>query len=327
MDIEMHPITAGPGLFGPYREPVFTSRSCLQSHQLLTRDLVAHELRWRCGGADTALFRAELGRCSLFVLRYGAEVEVCPQPFPDFVLVQMPLRGSASLVCDGVALELQVGQAAILSPRHEARVLWSADCEQLMVKVPCRLLDTARERLVEEGGLPRQFHLPPACLLVDGAGTRWLRLVATLLEQGAGNPFWLRHLEESLSVFLLTHLAAGEALPGLQSARQRRVAEQLRKVDALMRSRLDGRTSLAELAAAGGLSLRSLNSLCRQRFGQAPMERLRNLRLEAARERLLQRRELSITEVALEFGFANLGRFASYYRERYGELPRQTGDA
>ncbi|MCY1310697.1 Helix-turn-helix domain protein [compost metagenome] len=57
------------------------------------------------------------------------------------------------------------------------------------------------------------------------------------------------------------------------------------------------------------------------------MERLRHLRLEAARERLLRAPGLSITEVALEFGFANLGRFASYYRERYGELPSRTGGA
>ncbi len=54
------------------------------------------------------------------------------------------------------------------------------------------------------------------------------------------------------------------------------------------------------------------------------MELLRNLRLDAARQRLLSERSSSVTDVALEFGFGHLGRFSAYYRSRFGELPRQT---
>lgn len=54
------------------------------------------------------------------------------------------------------------------------------------------------------------------------------------------------------------------------------------------------------------------------------MELLRNLRLDAARQRLLSGDLVSVTEVAFEYGFGHLGRFSSYYQMRFGELPRQT---
>ncbi|MDZ4327802.1 MAG: helix-turn-helix domain-containing protein, partial [Pseudomonas sp.] len=99
---------------------------------------------------------------------------------------------------------------------------------------------------------------------------------------------------------------------------------QLQKIDACMREHLVQGISLAELAVAGGVSIRSLNTLCQREYGQSPMDRLRGLRLEAAREYLLARPHTSVTEVALEFGFGHVGRFANYYRQRFGELPKQT---
>ena len=53
----------------------------------------------------------------------------------------------------------------------------------------------------------------------------------------------------------------------------------------------------------------------------SPMVLLRNRRLDAVRARLLQQPSPCVTDAALEFGFGHLGRFSSYYRERFGEAP------
>ncbi len=316
---------AGLDLSSLCREPVFTSRCRQESHQLLARELVDHDLRWRQGAVDTAFFRAAIGRCDLFVLRYGAEVEVRPKPFTDFVLIQMPLRGSASLECDGVTLEAQPGQLTVLAPQHEAKLIWRAGCEQLIVKVPRSLLQPARARLVAEGSLPNA-DMQPLFKLDGHQGARGLRLLGDLLDQLPGdddsdgdNPPWRRHLEESLSMFLLTHQPRDK--PALHCSP---IDRQACKVETLMLSRLTDAVTLQELAAECGMSVRSLSNLCQRCYGQPPMERMRNLRLEAARERLLGSRHLSVTEVAMDYGFTHLGRFASYYRERFGELPRHT---
>ncbi|KFE55267.1 AraC family transcriptional regulator [Pseudomonas syringae] len=332
MPVTVAPSGSGLDLSGLCRTPVFTSHSCQESQRLLARELVEHDLSWRSGPVDTALFRAEAGGCQLFVLRYGAEVEICPRPFTDFVLMQMPLRGAASIECDGLALELGVGQVAVLAPDRQARLVWHNGCEQLMIKVPRWLLGQIQRRLVEEGGLSPGFALPSIFRLDQGQACIWLRLVADLLEQLSSDarpvhPHWSRHLQESLPLFLLTHAPQRDAGPRVlpASVAQRQGRRQVDKIEAFMRSRLSDNLTLAELASAGGTSIRTLNTLCQRWYGQTPMERLRNLRLESARECLLRRRDLSVTQVALEHGFSHLGRFASYYRERFGELPKQTG--
>jgi transcriptional regulator GlxA family with amidase domain len=79
-----------------------------------------------------------------------------------------------------------------------------------------------------------------------------------------------------------------------------------------------------DLARAAGVSGRALNALCHRHHGIPPMELLRNLRLDAARARLLTDASASITDTALAFGFGHLGRFSAYYFSRFQELPRDT---
>jgi hypothetical protein len=106
-----------------YRNCVFQSRSAVASHAHLSSALSPHDLNWRRGRADTALFRAEVNRTSFLALRYGAEVEIRPEPFKDFALVQMPLRGAAQIKCDGVSMTVSEGQTAIARPPASLIVL------------------------------------------------------------------------------------------------------------------------------------------------------------------------------------------------------------
>ncbi|NLZ12221.1 MAG: AraC family transcriptional regulator [Alcaligenaceae bacterium] len=51
---------------------------------------------------------------------------------------------------------------------------------------------------------------------------------------------------------------------------------------------------------------------------------LRNMRLDAVRHTLQTSPGANVTTIALDHGFGHLGRFSAYYRERFGELPRDT---
>jgi transcriptional regulator GlxA family with amidase domain len=108
------------------------------------------------------------------------------------------------------------------------------------------------------------------------------------------------------------------------------MSEEARRVEvalSFMKERMSAPLSLADIAAAAGVSVRTLNSLSHRHLGATPMEVLRNLRLDAVRHKLRLNPQASVTETALEAGFGNLGRFAAYYLERFGELPRQTAGA
>src|SRR5262249_20206692 len=83
--------------------------------------------------------------------------------------------------------------------------------------------------------------------------------------------------------------------------------------------------TLSSLAAACGVAPRTLHKHFRRFLGRTPHEFIRELRLDRARQLLLRGlAQASVTDVAARCGFDHLGRFATWYRERYGENPSAT---
>jgi AraC-like DNA-binding protein len=82
---------------------------------------------------------------------------------------------------------------------------------------------------------------------------------------------------------------------------------------------------LGELCAATGLSRRTVETLVLARTGMTPTAYLRQRRLALARSALLHPGpSQTVTDVAMEFGFWHLSRFAGAYRATYGETPSRT---
>lgn len=82
--------------------------------------------------------------------------------------------------------------------------------------------------------------------------------------------------------------------------------------------------TLDQLAAAAGVSPRTLHNLAAQHWGTTPMRALRDLRLDHARRALLASTPANVTDVALACGFGHAGRFSAYYARRFGESPSET---
>jgi len=83
--------------------------------------------------------------------------------------------------------------------------------------------------------------------------------------------------------------------------------------------------TLVSLATACGVAPRTLQKHFRQFLGRTPLEFIRELRLDQARQELLrQPTAASVTDIAVRCGFNHLGRFAAWYHTRYGESPSAT---
>jgi transcriptional regulator GlxA family with amidase domain len=98
----------------------------------------------------------------------------------------------------------------------------------------------------------------------------------------------------------------------------------LRRAEHYILTHAEDAISIADLAAASGVSASMLYSSFRAHRGCSPMARVREHRLQLARSRLLAARELNVAQVAFACGFEHLGRFSVRYRKRFGESPRQT---
>ena len=91
-------------------------------------------------------------------------------------------------------------------------------------------------------------------------------------------------------------------------------------------------TNLAEpltvddIAAAVGVSNRTLQWQFQRHLGVAVMAFVNQRRLEKANRELLSADEesMSVTAAAMNSGFAHLGRFSSVYRKCFGEYPSET---
>lgn len=85
--------------------------------------------------------------------------------------------------------------------------------------------------------------------------------------------------------------------------------------------------TVRDLAAAGGVSVRTLQNQFMDDLGQTPTSYLKNCRLERARADLADTTPNSgttVTDIAARWGFTHLGRFSVTYRARFGETPSQT---
>ncbi len=83
--------------------------------------------------------------------------------------------------------------------------------------------------------------------------------------------------------------------------------------------------TVEEIASTCGVGRRTLQRHFRRFIGRMPMEFLRDLRLDRARQELFRASgQTSVTDIATGSGFNHVGRFATQYRARYGESPSAT---
>jgi AraC-like DNA-binding protein len=100
---------------------------------------------------------------------------------------------------------------------------------------------------------------------------------------------------------------------------------QIRDALDFMRANLHQPLTLSDVAAAAGISVRSLQYGFRRFRNVSPLAYLREIRLEAVQAELSSPlNALSIRDVALKWGFAHMGHFAARYRETYGVTPSET---
>jgi transcriptional regulator GlxA family with amidase domain len=125
----------------------------------------------------------------------------------------------------------------------------------------------------------------------------------------------LNRLEHNYSARL--NRPASVAIPG-----------HLRRAESFMHAFADRPITLADVAAAAGCSLGTLQAAFRRFRDTTPLSVLHNIRLQRVHETLLiADGDDSTQAIARRFGFTNPSRFNAAYGRRFGEHPRETRTA
>jgi AraC-like DNA-binding protein len=128
---------------------------------------------------------------------------------------------------------------------------------------------------------------------------------------------------------LLSRLAAACLFPHILGAEAHGGAEggprAIRRARDYIRDHAAAPLDMSRLASRLGVSMRTLQENFRRYYGTSPREFLIECRLERARQRLLAAGGGdSVTLIAVEAGFGDMGYFSAKYREKFGELPSET---
>jgi AraC-like DNA-binding protein len=263
-------------------------------------------------------------------VRFGADVDIRIDEVSDYY-VDIPLTGQAvNRWRDGRVEKTGSGSAAVFSPGTPCDLGWSADCQQVCIKVAQPEMQRQLEAMLDQPAsdpivFSRRMDLKSA------GSSGWFDLVRVLArEAGRSNgllahPLALENVQRLLiqGLLLVQPHNYAEALAEGDRATSGGVVKQA--ID-LMQAQPEIAWSSVELARATGVSARALQKAF-QRSGQPPpMTYLRRLRLIRAHADLAgsSADSVTVTTIAGRWGFVHLGRFSEQYRELFGEAPSQT---
>jgi AraC-like DNA-binding protein len=100
----------------------------------------------------------------------------------------------------------------------------------------------------------------------------------------------------------------------------------MRRFNRLFEEHWDESLFIPEICEKLGVSTRTLRAYCVDQLGMGPKRFLLLRRMHLVRRRLIDARPIqtAVTEIATEYGFWELGRFAVIYKQLFGESPSET---
>ena len=262
---------------------------------------------------------AELDLCRI---SYGGSVRVTSPALESIYHLQVLLSGNCLWRGHRREHHLVPGELLLINPDDPVDLTYSDDCEKFILKVPRTVLESVCDE--------QRWQCP------DG-GVRFQR-----------NHYRLEELEGfvSLLAIICQEAEASDPLPRVQEHYTQIVGSKmlslmgnnvrreclspatvsLERVLDFIEQNLKRELRAEDLAEQLRMSSRSLYALFDRQLGVTPKQYIRQRKLERIRACLSDPSctVRSLTELALDYGFLHLGRFAESYRQQFGELPSET---
>lgn len=283
----------------------------------------------RLSKPDATMISAKAGRVTMTRFSYGTGVYL-DQFDPDAgnILVLNTLRGAIDHQADGGSVGTGVGESFVVDcSRTEYWLEADPDHMQLNLTIPHQAMEETAERWF--GFIPDD-RLWSSRVKIGGPQTAWPSLLdyaaRALTQTGtvSADAALARHIEEILCVELMRQWAMAAGVQ-LENGSRSAAPGYVRRAEEIMQAEARDAPTIGDVARRVGVSGRALSGGFRRFRGIAPRAFLSARRLEGFKEDLEQLPpEMTVSKIATEWGFSNLGTLAGKYRQRFGELPSQT---
>jgi AraC-like DNA-binding protein len=225
-------------------------------------------------------------------------------------------------------IEISQGQIAQGGLHVECYLRSSAPSEWGTMSLALEDLAAAGEAIIGRELLPptfvRSVTPPPAALsrlrkVHDAAGH-----LAKTAPDILAKPEVERAMEQAL-VEAMVFCLADSRCDDVRNV-QRHRARVMRRLEEALMAKLKEPLYIAELCVQLGVSYWTLRQCCSEYLGMSPKRYLSLRRMNLARQALrnADAEKTTVTEIACDYGFWELGRFSVAYRSLFGELPSAT---
>ncbi len=263
-------------------------------------------------------------------LDYGTEVEVEVGDSSEDHLIIVPANGSADFDLSGERFVATPVHAVIPTPSAPMRFRTGPQSALVIIRIERASLDLHLSRILGRT-LDRPLVFEHSLDLATGSASRWNFAVQilhaelfdpdSLLHRGVG----LGQIEEFIMSSLLYTQTSNYSAELADPHRIERRA--VRRARDYIERHLSEPLTVADVAEAAGVSVRTLQAFFGEDLQQTPTAYIRNRRLERVRADLADAAGgtgVTVTEIASRWGFNHLGRFSSVYLHRFGEAPSHT---
>jgi AraC-like DNA-binding protein len=221
------------------------------------------------------------------------------------------------------------GHIFILRPEQAATEHWMDGCQQFIVRIAKHEIDNAICKIL---GRKPAVDVIFKLLSNDTGISGWIRNLSQLPQNAtpSGASFFENqhvayHLEQSLIMMLLTEVEHS-CTTEMSQHNHSPAPYYVKRVEDMFRANFENEISMDDIVGASGVSVRTVFYGFQRWRGTSPMNYLRDMRLDAARQNLAkpEARPKSVSEAALAVGFANFSQFSKLYKMRFGQKPSTT---
>jgi AraC-like DNA-binding protein len=323
------------GAYAPSFDPhllrahrLFASHDLDETRERISSVMQPHRLtplsRMQVGQAGMEYVR--IGGIGAGTIRFTGSMRVDVEAVEDYHLLMFCTRGTAAVHVNGRDMQVGTQRGMVCAPGARFRADLSEDCEQFVLRLD-------RATVEAHAGQPVVFD--EVLDLQRPALAAWLAQLGLLLACNAlldavrARPVLAAEMER----LVLRLLLGGQHWVGGQADRRDATGTVTRgphgscvkQAESYMHEHLADPLRLADIAAASGVSTRTLLSGFQRVRACSPMQRLHQMRLHMARRILRDaRHDQTVASVALDCGFTHFGRFAQAYRQHFGESPSTT---
>ncbi|VXC36902.1 AraC family transcriptional regulator [Arthrobacter sp. 9V] len=307
-------------------QPTMATSNVDEAHAKIAELFCSHELapRTRASLMDMKLRSLHRGDVGIEFLDYGADVRIEPEGLQDFHLVQIPLAGHASMQVGASTVESSPRMATVPPINRPFSMSWDGGSPHLIVYVRRSAVERVAGQLYGDSAVDLGYGMD----LSGAAGRAFLRAVVELHDDMISRPQTTApaFVQGLLADSMVSRFLMAMELPSGETRDAESESRLVRECRELLERHAFEELTVPDIAECLGVSVRTLQTALRAETGATPSELLRSIRLDRAREMLLEAdpRQQSVTAVADLCGFTHQGRFSALYVKAFGELPSES---